>query len=204
MITLARKLRVVDYFTLGWGTMVGVGWLVVMDDWLLRGGALGGFWDLPSAARCCFPLAMFTASWSRPCRTPSGEVAYTAKVFPRSISLRHRMDDGAGLLHRLSVGSCGCRKNCGYIFPGAGFDGGLSDRRPAGLLAPRDHRAGAYRASHAAQLSRHPPERHLPELDNLRNPRALSWCSSAWESARVRRTTFRLCSRMADLSPCCW
>src|SRR5258708_14232704 len=42
MITLARKLRVVDYFTLGWGTMVGVGWLVVMDDWLLRGGTLGG------------------------------------------------------------------------------------------------------------------------------------------------------------------
>jgi amino acid transporter len=42
MTTLARKLRVVDYFTLGWGTMVGVGWLVVMDDWLLRGGPLGG------------------------------------------------------------------------------------------------------------------------------------------------------------------
>ena len=42
MTTLARKLRVVDYFTLGWGTMVGVGWLVVMDDWLLRGGVLGG------------------------------------------------------------------------------------------------------------------------------------------------------------------
>src|SRR6516162_5469273 len=39
---LARKLRVTDYFTLGWGAMVGVGWLVVMDDWLLRGGPLGG------------------------------------------------------------------------------------------------------------------------------------------------------------------
>jgi len=39
--TLARQLRATDYFTLGWGTMVGVGWLVIMDDWLLRGGALG-------------------------------------------------------------------------------------------------------------------------------------------------------------------
>src|SRR5215468_5425323 len=39
---LARKLRLTDYFTLAWGTMVGVGWLVVMDDWLLRGGTLGG------------------------------------------------------------------------------------------------------------------------------------------------------------------
>ena len=38
MITLARKLRLVDYFALGFGTMVGTAWLVVMDDWLERGG----------------------------------------------------------------------------------------------------------------------------------------------------------------------
>ena len=42
MTQLARRLRITDYFSLGWGTMVGVGWLVVMDDWLLRGGPLGG------------------------------------------------------------------------------------------------------------------------------------------------------------------
>src|SRR3974377_1512153 len=42
MTELARKLRLTDYFSLGWGTMVGVGWLVVMDDWLTRGGPLGG------------------------------------------------------------------------------------------------------------------------------------------------------------------
>ena len=41
MAHLARTLRLTDYFTLAWGSMVGVGWLVVMDDWLLRGGALG-------------------------------------------------------------------------------------------------------------------------------------------------------------------
>jgi amino acid permease len=41
MPTLARKLRALDYFTLAFGTMVGVGWLVVMDDWLKRGGPLG-------------------------------------------------------------------------------------------------------------------------------------------------------------------
>src|ERR1700719_3143071 len=38
---LARKLRFTDYFALAFGTMVGVGWLVVMDDWLGRGGPLG-------------------------------------------------------------------------------------------------------------------------------------------------------------------
>ena len=42
MTELGRKLGLVDYFTLGFGTMVGVGWLVVMDDWLGRGGPAGG------------------------------------------------------------------------------------------------------------------------------------------------------------------
>src|SRR5439155_536967 len=41
MTKLAPKLRTLDYFSLGFGSMVGVGWLVVMDDWLARGGPLG-------------------------------------------------------------------------------------------------------------------------------------------------------------------
>src|SRR6266436_6724545 len=41
MTTLARQLRLADYFALAFGTMVGVGWLVLMDDWLGRGGPLG-------------------------------------------------------------------------------------------------------------------------------------------------------------------
>src|SRR2546427_6897923 len=47
MARLARKLRLTDYFTLAFGTMVGVGWLVVMDDWLGRGGPLGGILGFP-------------------------------------------------------------------------------------------------------------------------------------------------------------
>ena len=41
MTNLARRLRTFDYFTLAFGAMVGAGWLVVMDDWLLRGGPFG-------------------------------------------------------------------------------------------------------------------------------------------------------------------
>ena len=41
MITLARKLRLFDYFALAFGVMVGTAWLVVMDDILQRGGPLG-------------------------------------------------------------------------------------------------------------------------------------------------------------------
>ncbi len=86
MITLARKLRVVDYFTLGWGTMVGVGWLVVMDDWLLRGGTLGGVLGFAIGGALLLPIGYVYGQLVMAIPDAAGEVAYTAKVFPRSVS----------------------------------------------------------------------------------------------------------------------
>ena len=86
MITLARKLRVVDYFTLGWGTMVGVGWLVVMDDWLLRGGTLGGVLGFAIGGTLLLPIGYVYGQLVTAMPDAAGEVAYTAKVFPRSVS----------------------------------------------------------------------------------------------------------------------
>jgi hypothetical protein len=81
-----RKLRVVDYFTLGWGTMVGVGWLVVMDDWLLRGGPLGGVLGFAIGGALLLPIGYVYGQLVTAMPDAAGEVAYTAKVFPRSIS----------------------------------------------------------------------------------------------------------------------
>jgi basic amino acid/polyamine antiporter, APA family len=86
MTTLARKLRGVDYFTLGWGTMVGVGWLVVMDDWLLRGGVLGAILGFAIGGALLFPVAYVYGLLVRAMPDAAGEVAYTAKVFPQSVS----------------------------------------------------------------------------------------------------------------------
>lgn len=86
MITLARKLRVVDYFTLGWGTMVGVGWLVVMDDWLLRGGVLGAVLGFAIGGSLLLPIGYVYGRLVMAMPDAAGEVAYTAKVFPRSVS----------------------------------------------------------------------------------------------------------------------
>src|SRR5580700_10032632 len=86
MITLARRLRVVDYFTLGWGTMVGVGWLVVMDDWLLRGGTLGGVLGFAIGGALLLPIGYVYGQLVAAMPDAAGEVAYTAKVFPRSVS----------------------------------------------------------------------------------------------------------------------
>src|SRR5437016_6301374 len=57
MNQLARRLRTVDYFTLGFGTMVGVGWLILMDDWLQRGGPLGGILGFLIGATILLPVA---------------------------------------------------------------------------------------------------------------------------------------------------
>jgi APA family basic amino acid/polyamine antiporter len=86
MTTLARQLRVVDYFTLGWGTMVGVGWLVVMDDWLLRGGVLGTVLGFAIGGALLLPVGYVYARLVKAMPDASGEVAYTANVFPQSIS----------------------------------------------------------------------------------------------------------------------
>ncbi|MGA9503135.1 MAG: APC family permease [Terriglobales bacterium] len=86
MTHLARKLRVTDYFSLGWGTMVGVGWLVVMDDWLTRGGPLGGVLGFAVGGILLLPIGYVYGKLVMAMPDAAGEVAYTARVFPRPVS----------------------------------------------------------------------------------------------------------------------
>jgi len=62
MTTLARKLNLIDYFALGFGVMVGTGWLVVMGDLLERGGPLGAMLGFTFGALTLLPSAMFMGS----------------------------------------------------------------------------------------------------------------------------------------------
>jgi APA family basic amino acid/polyamine antiporter len=86
MTELARKLRITDYFSLGWGTMVGVGWLVVMDDWLTRGGSLGGILGFAIGGVLLLPIGYVYGKLVMAMPDASGEVAYTARVFPQPVS----------------------------------------------------------------------------------------------------------------------
>jgi APA family basic amino acid/polyamine antiporter len=87
MNTLARQLRATDYFTLGWGSMVGVGWLVIMDDWLLRGGALGTVLGFVIGGALLLPIGWVYGKLVVAMPDAAGEIAYTSAVFPRSISV---------------------------------------------------------------------------------------------------------------------
>src|SRR3989441_8080800 len=86
MTTLARKLRLKDYFALAFGTMVGVGWLVLMDDWLGRGGPLGAILGFALGGILLLPVGYVYGQWVQRLPDAAGEAAYTAQVFPPLVS----------------------------------------------------------------------------------------------------------------------
>src|SRR5262249_27800088 len=79
---LARKLGLLDYFALAFGTMIGVGWLVLMDDWLGRGGPLGVMLGFGLGGVVLLPVGWVYGQWVKRLPDASGEAAYTAEVFP--------------------------------------------------------------------------------------------------------------------------
>jgi len=116
--TLARQLRAADYFTLGWGTMVGVGWLVIMDDWLLRGGALGALLGFVIGGALLLPIGWVYGKLVVAMPDAAGEIAYTSAVFPRRISF------ATGWMMTLAYfivcpwEAVAVGRIAGYIFPG--------------------------------------------------------------------------------------
>jgi len=86
MSLLARRLRTVDYFTLGFGTTVGVGWLVVMDDWLVRGGPLGAILGFAIGGAALLPIGYIYGRLVMALPDAGSEIAYTGKVFGREVS----------------------------------------------------------------------------------------------------------------------
>src|SRR3984957_20641056 len=118
MLTLAPQLRATDYFTLGWGTMVGVGWLVIMDDWLLRGGALGALLGFVIGGALLLPIGWVYGKPVLAMPDAAGEIAYTSAVFPRSVSF------ATGWMMTLAYfivcpwEAVAVGRIAGYIFPG--------------------------------------------------------------------------------------
>jgi amino acid transporter len=83
---LARKLRLHDYFALAFGTMIGTGWLVLMDDWLGRGGPLGAILGFVLGGIILLPVGYVYGQWVLRLPDAAGEAAYTAQVFPPIVS----------------------------------------------------------------------------------------------------------------------
>lgn len=117
MTTLARKLRLVDYFALAFGVMVGTAWLVVMDDILQRGGPLGAILGFTAGALILLPIGYVYGQLVRAIPDAAGEAAYVARFFPPSVSF------GTGWMMFLSYWlTCpfeglAAGRISGYLFP---------------------------------------------------------------------------------------
>src|ERR1700741_1975510 len=86
MPTLARKLKLHDYFRVAFGTMIGTGWLGRMDDWLAPGGPLGAILGYPLGGIILLPVGYVYGQWVKCLPDAAGEAAYTAQVFPPVVS----------------------------------------------------------------------------------------------------------------------
>src|SRR5436190_20842109 len=83
---LRGGLSTVEYFTFGFGTMIGVGWLVLMDDWLSRGGPGGAILGFALGGLLLLPIAHTYGRLVRRIQDAGAEIAFTENVFPRGIS----------------------------------------------------------------------------------------------------------------------
>jgi basic amino acid/polyamine antiporter, APA family len=84
--SLRQTLGALEYFTFGFGSMVGVGWLVIMDDWLARGGPGGAILGFLGGTVLLLPIAVTYGRLVRAIPDAGAELAYTERVFPRTVS----------------------------------------------------------------------------------------------------------------------
>jgi amino acid transporter len=66
--------------------MIGTGWLVLMDDWLGRGGPAGAALGFAIGGIILLPVGYVYGQWVKRLPDAAGEAAYTAQVFPPLVS----------------------------------------------------------------------------------------------------------------------
>jgi amino acid transporter len=87
---LRRAMRGREYFTLAFGSIVGVGWMTVMggadDDWLNRGGPVGAMLAFLLVGIALIPVAYSYGRLAERMPDAGTEVAYTSAVFSPAVS----------------------------------------------------------------------------------------------------------------------
>ena len=170
--------------------MVGVGWLVIMDDWLLRGGALGALLGFVIGGALLLPIGWVYGKLVVAMPDAAGEIAYTSAVFSRPISF------ATGWMMTLAYfivcpwEAVAVGRIAGYILPGIDS---IELYRIAGRPVYLPHlvdRPRPDRTAHGPELSRHPPQRHFSELDQLRHTRPLRHLRRVRREPRLARQIF--------------
>jgi len=83
---LQGSFSTLEYFTFGFGTMVGVGWVVLMDDWLSRGGPGGAMLGFLLGGLLLFPVAHTYGRLVQRIQDAGAEIAYAERAFSPFLS----------------------------------------------------------------------------------------------------------------------
>jgi amino acid transporter len=83
---LRRMMRATEYFTLAFGSMVGAGWMVLIEEWLKEGGPGGAMLAFALGGLALAPVALIYGRLARQMPESASEIAYTAAAFPTWVS----------------------------------------------------------------------------------------------------------------------
>lgn len=83
---LARAMTLKNYIALGLGSIIGVGWVVVAGDWLVRGGPLGAILGFILGGLMLTVIGLSYAELTPAIPVAGGEVAFTFKAFGSGLS----------------------------------------------------------------------------------------------------------------------
>jgi amino acid transporter len=79
-------MRATEYFTLAFGSMIGVGWVILIDDWLRRGGPMGAMLGFLVGGLGLVPVGYAYGRLTERLPDAGSEIAYTSAVFTRGVS----------------------------------------------------------------------------------------------------------------------
>src|SRR5262245_36615739 len=83
---LRRVMRAREYFTLAFGSIVGVGWMILLQAWRARGGPVRALLAFLLGGVALVPVVCGYGRLAERMPESASEDAYTAAAFPRGIS----------------------------------------------------------------------------------------------------------------------
>lgn len=85
--TLSKRLRPSDFFSIGFGAIIGVGWVLVMGDWLnMGGGPITTIMAFALGAAILIPIALVYGELTTAVPVAGGPIAFALKAFGHRVS----------------------------------------------------------------------------------------------------------------------
>jgi len=86
-VKLAKKLGVFDYFAIGFGSIIGAGWVIVVGDWIdMGGGVLTTILAFILGALILIPIALVYGELTAEMPVAGGAIVFTLKAFGSPVS----------------------------------------------------------------------------------------------------------------------